>query len=794
MTGKKDRLTVRLNGGGPWGFRLQGGYPSGLPLTVYKVRRKSKAYRNLREGDVIATVNGHPCENLSYEKVMEIADKSGPELCLEVLREVSNKENVDPGIKTTKQLFSEKISGTNAVSLGEGGFHMEDTVLKKEEITLTESTTTVTEQTEGMRIKSVSVQPEPSPNFPSQVHTSTSETKPQGTTAEVHDTFPLSNVTSPPKSDHSLFDTGITSVSEKTGSPFGASIKSLSKEVSSPFDTSTKSVSEEESSDDRKFEKTTTERVHEKHGNTETTFMKEEHEFIIRDGPGKFNDLESSLTNGSLNFDTSTINTKFDINGPTSLEESQTFTSVKSSSVKETSSSYQTDAQNSMSDIISSLGLKAPFSEDFKDSSFSSSVASTTTTSETSSQVQKHPSSPPPPPPKPKLRPFSDPCVEGLLDRQDDSLRDMPRTFMDTDSIDLKSTEEMFTYPGSALVTKKKKMFSSSSFYEEPHAIYPTVEEQVEMAKKIADSLADDTNKKSKGANMFFKRVKRSSKWVHEGPEPSDESEPTTPEVQGVEPPTPDPSKVPWKSKQNGMMKLKLVLDPRHPEDAMTLKSSGHNISEHNVVSPDICHDLVRDLESPVGKGAALFAKRKKKSSEWVVDEEKVKNLMKTQESVPQLSPAVPSVNRMMMNPRVKLLKSPWEAALESPIGSCDAAFYEVNRVALADSVIRAAESKMQDPLPEYSSLEMETCPSPPVPVTPAAAYYEIYKPKAPKGWDGVSSNSGSGSNFSLPTQPTYVTNEIAIEKPVQKTSSLPRKMVFHNFNTKPRVWKSPAN
>lgn len=60
-------------------------------------------------------------------------------------------------------------------------------------------------------------------------------------------------------------------------------------------------------------------------------------------------------------------------------------------------------------------------------------------------------------------------------------------------------------------------MFSSSSFYEDPQSTYPTVEEQVEMARKIAGSLADDTNKKSKGANMFFKRVKRSTKWIHEG-------------------------------------------------------------------------------------------------------------------------------------------------------------------------------------------------------------------------------------------------------------------------------------
>ncbi|KFM63599.1 hypothetical protein X975_07392, partial [Stegodyphus mimosarum] len=61
---------------------------------------------------------------------------------------------------------------------------------------------------------------------------------------------------------------------------------------------------------------------------------------------------------------------------------------------------------------------------------------------------------------------------------------------------------------------RKKKMFSSSSFYEEPNAIYPTVEEQVRLCRKIAESLSDDCNMKSKGANMFFKRVKKAEKWI----------------------------------------------------------------------------------------------------------------------------------------------------------------------------------------------------------------------------------------------------------------------------------------
>ena len=57
-------------------------------------------------------------------------------------------------------------------------------------------------------------------------------------------------------------------------------------------------------------------------------------------------------------------------------------------------------------------------------------------------------------------------------------------------------------------------MYASSSFYEEPNAVYPTIQEQVELCRQIAASLSDDCNVKSKGANMFFKRVKRAEKWV----------------------------------------------------------------------------------------------------------------------------------------------------------------------------------------------------------------------------------------------------------------------------------------
>lgn len=76
---------------------------------------------------------------------------------------------------------------------------------------------------------------------------------------------------------------------------------------------------------------------------------------------------------------------------------------------------------------------------------------------------------------------------------------------------------------------------------------------------------------------------------------------------------------------KDGPAKLKLILDPRHIIDMNYLINQGVDIVKHDTISPEICHDLVKDLNSPVGKGAELFAKRKKKSEEWVVDEEKVR-------------------------------------------------------------------------------------------------------------------------------------------------------------------------
>lgn len=60
----------------------------------------------------------------------------------------------------------------------------------------------------------------------------------------------------------------------------------------------------------------------------------------------------------------------------------------------------------------------------------------------------------------------------------------------------------------------QEKMYASSCFYAPTH---PTVEDQVELARRISYSLSDVKNMKSKGQSMYVNRKKRSVKWIHDG-------------------------------------------------------------------------------------------------------------------------------------------------------------------------------------------------------------------------------------------------------------------------------------
>ncbi|XP_011704705.1 PREDICTED: uncharacterized protein LOC105459988 isoform X2 [Wasmannia auropunctata] len=199
------------------------------------------------------------------------------------------------------------------------------------------------------------------------------------------------------------------------------------------------------------------------------------------------------------------------------------------------------------------------------------------------------------------------------------------------------------------LQSKSKKMFASSYFYAPTH---PTVEDQVELARRISHSLSDVKNVKSKGQTMYVNRKKRSVKWIHDGNGVEDEEESTTIHKE----------KLPLKCVMNPCGK---VLDI-HGIQAL---GEEVNIAPKN---PEKLFDIVRDLNTQKGRGAEIFAKRRKRSEKWVVDP--------TQEQ-PQTpnTPVTPNTpiypEKLEINGNAKFM-TPSSLTPRTPVSSIDKPFY----------------------------------------------------------------------------------------------------------------------
>uniref|UniRef100_A0A2S2QPI9 Synaptopodin-2 n=1 Tax=Sipha flava TaxID=143950 RepID=A0A2S2QPI9_9HEMI len=358
--------------------------------------------------------------------------------------------------------------------------------------------------------------------------------------------------------------------------------------------------------------------------------------------------------------------------------------------------------------------------------------------------------------------------------------------------VDLDKIFKPATESGEVTPSKNRKMYASSSFYGPDH---PTVEQQFELARRISSSLSDISNQQSKGQSMFVNRKKRSVKWVHEG------------EGKG-----PIPSNFPLGFQQQSYesteqsseskQKLKLVMDPRgQVQDLQTLRKLGENVEL--CLSPEVCFDLVRDLNATKGKGAALFAKRRKRSENWIVDENNVKSIspslseptitkqsshkVQNYKQGTQRAENIQKMNEIQQRftqPRVRLIKSPWEAALET--GSVESAFQDVGPVFPPRGYIVAPTPGAIEALKEGGgrTSRATACSTPSRDVTPRSCP-DIYTPKAPRGWN-TQSNRQQPPTY---TGPTYSTATAPSSDPA-RTPSYKDYLSLSNYNTAPRGWK----
>ncbi|XP_037825674.1 mediator of RNA polymerase II transcription subunit 15 isoform X5 [Lucilia sericata] len=112
-----------------------------------------------------------------------------------------------------------------------------------------------------------------------------------------------------------------------------------------------------------------------------------------------------------------------------------------------------------------------------------------------------------------KYETFEEKQDENVYTRKSEKIETRESTNV-TKKIDL---HKIFTPATDAeeILPKNRKLYASSAFYSP--TLHPTVEDQVELARRISHSLSDISNHQSRGQSMYVNRKKRSVKWVHEG-------------------------------------------------------------------------------------------------------------------------------------------------------------------------------------------------------------------------------------------------------------------------------------
>ncbi|VDL88563.1 unnamed protein product [Schistocephalus solidus] len=178
---------------------------------------------------------------------------------------------------------------------------------------------------------------------------------------------------------------------------------------------------------------------------------------------------------------------------------------------------------------------------------------------------------------------------------------------------------------------RKGKAFANSAFYIDPASLYPSLEEQMQMAHRVADSIKDPENRESRGASMFELQRRHADKYVKEGPEPiRDPIENATAEdLEHMEFPRLPPRNTQPPSSYPNMAPLIPIPPPPPPPPGQprSLQEFMDKVklfpkNQHNQISPQVCFDIATALHSSNSRGANMFAQRKARAYKWEVGQQ----------------------------------------------------------------------------------------------------------------------------------------------------------------------------
>ncbi|CAD5123077.1 DgyrCDS11455 [Dimorphilus gyrociliatus] len=259
--------------------------------------------------------------------------------------------------------------------------------------------------------------------------------------------------------------------------------------------------------------------------------------------------------------------------------------------------------------------------------------------------------------------------------------------------------------PESAM--RRKKIFADSAFYDDDQHKYPTIEEQIKMARRVAMSLTAPINNKARGHRMFVKRQQRSEKWTYSGGELHEKKEFDSDSHHFMQQPWEKTwSNIERSSDETPLNFGEIPVAPPLPANAWRApvlpvgkgkeKESALSAEEfermrlleqkntHDSINPQMCFNLAAALKSSKGKGGQIFAKRKARADKYIVDESNValpatspnKNYMAKILASTNFNQEVEETKRVDSGPPPNKLDTmisrkpkmtPWEAAASDP-------------------------------------------------------------------------------------------------------------------------------
>ncbi len=357
--------------------------------------------------------------------------------------------------------------------------------------------------------------------------------------------------------------------------------------------------------------------------------------------------------------------------------------------------------------------------------------------------------------------------------------------------------------------TESKRPYSYPGKHSEDDPEIST-EMRMKACKTIADLLMFPADKHAKGARMFAKRRKRSDRWSVEGQgqkSQEDEEEDEEPKAQPVEitlvssgrkplppgavpigmplpppPPPPEPgqgSAIPVAPPPPPPgTKYRLKVEPTNFK--VNLKSKEK--CAHDIVSPEEMGRLVVDLKSATGRGANMFERRRQRSDQFVIDETNAKPppVLKKPDKPKGYSSA--QIKMKQDNQMLVPKKSPWEAAMESPVGNCDEAFHHIKPKRPSLTQVDSSTTKghgAPQPKPKPPAAWMTTSKIVPDVQSKALSEPPKIKPKF---------------NANDPKSIQQTATASPISKPAFNAKKHSADSKPQDFNPKPRGWNSPVN